>query len=1220
MPDDIRQPVLSLLQQLPVRRLDALKQLFWSELNYDRANQPLSTRNWPEATRQALVEPPTLLATAGQGGNFHIIYSRLGADRLLLAPQRQVVTDLLREHPYALFVFSDRGQTDWHFVNVRYEKGGDVRARRIFRRITVGPYERLRTAAERISLLDIAGLPPDLFGISPLVIQQRHDDAFDVEAVTDQFFKSYKAAFETLQDNLAAQTGDGHWAHDYALQFLNRLMFLYYIQRKRWLGDDPEFLASFWAAYQKATRPADTFVDGWLSILFFEAFNNRFQSGRADYSYLPGDIRNSLAMAPYLNGGLFEVNDLDRRHKVTITDNHFHQILIFLERYNFTISEDTPLDQEVAVDPEMIGKVYESLVNVSEEADKRGEAGIFYTPRIEIDLMCRLSLTDWLNNHMDQEHKPSLLYEAVFAFNDEDKARSDTALAGRNLWPKLNDLLRSLKVADPACGSGSFLVGMLYVLDDLLARANRQLGYEETPYERKKRIIGQSLYGVDVMEWAVHVAELRLWLQLVIDTDLAPAELKFRPLLPNLSFRIRPGDSLVQEVGGINLALRRGSRIIPSQIKGRITQLQGEKLKFYNNDPHRKYQTAQALQQAELQLFRDILDARAKAIDERLKEIADVLRPQVNLFGEVQNRQIGLERPALEREQDRLGTEREQVIRTRNALKTAKDVPFVWDIAFVEVFEGESDGFDIIMGNPPYVRQEMIRDPHQSAEQVTTESKKAYKAKLARSVYTAWPRAFNYDWASDRPGRPLDAKSDLYTYFYFHGLSLLNEKGTFCFITSNSWLDVGYGKDLQEFLLTRGRVKLVLDNQARRSFASADVNTVIVLLGPAHDTRHPQPESKTYITRFVMFTVPFEQALNPVVWEEVEESTARHTTPEYRIFPLDQATLMDSGMDPGKKQFVGDKWGGKYLRAPDIYFTALSKGQHLLRPMSEYFDGERYLNTGGADGFFILTDVTSQENGLFHVINDRTTTSNGAPFEGYIEEDYLVPLIKDYTKRDKRIEIHGFDAYCLVIKGKPSAKVTKYIQWGESQGYHQRSVTKNQKPWYKPTNQMTSSASILMPRSFNDTFVVYYNPRGYLSLRFYRLHRKKGKDQQLVAFLNSTLTALVLETLGNKNLGEGVLDFFMADFLALRLPLVEGPEIELAFRNICTRPVDSIWTEYGILTTSGGRTKAQPLPDRCALDNIIFDALGLTQGERDAVYEAVVNLVEARLKKAESLR
>lgn len=223
----------------------------------------------------------------------------------------------------------------------------------------------------------------------------------------------------------------------------------------------------------------------------------------------------------------------------------------FFERYNFTISENTPLDQEVAVDPEMIGKVYESLVNITfegrEEEDRRGSAGIFYTPRVEIDLMCRLSLIDWLTNQLGEEYKP-LLYDLVFAYEPEEKKQADEALAQQNLWPKLNVLLRDVTVCDPACGSGSFLVGMLLVLDDLQARANAQLGIEETPYERRRRIIGSSLYGVDVMPWAVHVAELRLWLQLVIETELKPDELKFRPLLPNLSFKVRPGDSLVEAI------------------------------------------------------------------------------------------------------------------------------------------------------------------------------------------------------------------------------------------------------------------------------------------------------------------------------------------------------------------------------------------------------------------------------------------------------------------------------------------------------------------------------------------------------------------------------------------------------------------------------------------------------------------------------------------------
>jgi len=247
-------------------------------------------------------------------------------------------------------------------------------------------------------------------------------------------------------------------------------------------------------------------------------------------------------------------------------------VFTFLQRYNFTIAEDSPLDQEVAVDPEMIGKVYESLVNVSAEADERGDAGIFYTPRTEIDLMCRLALVDNLANHIGSSHK-NLLYEAVFALEPEEKISADKALYDAKLWQAVDAHLRLLAVLDPACGSGSFLVGMLHILDDLQARAAVYLGTKETSFERKKRIIGQSLYGVDVMDWAVHVAELRV------------------------------GNSLLQEVGGINFGHRRGSLSIDKTLKTKITQLKDEKLKFYRHDKTCKFHHPDQLKNEERKVF-----------------------------------------------------------------------------------------------------------------------------------------------------------------------------------------------------------------------------------------------------------------------------------------------------------------------------------------------------------------------------------------------------------------------------------------------------------------------------------------------------------------------------------------------------------------------------------------------------------------------------------------
>ena len=454
-----QQTVLELLKQF--RGLEPLKQLFWSELNYQRVNQPLSRRDWTTTTTQALVEDPILFASGGQDDAFHVIYARLANNQLLLGQERPVVSRLLRDHPYALFVCSNTTQDRWHFINVKYEE--DSSKRRSFRRITVGTEERLRTASERLAMLDLETVSRDLFGLSPLSVQERHDDAFDVEAVTKQFFAEYQTIFNILEKDLAKQTDDATRAHDYALQFLNRCMFLYFIQRKGWLGNDREFLSSFWASYQRSAQNNDSFVNKWLKVLFFEAFNNKFHGGHTQF---PEEIKEALSLAPFLNGGLFTENELDTGYRAKISDRRFQQVFKFLERYNFTIAEDSPLDKEVAVDPEMIGKVYESLVNVSEGVDERGEAGIFYTPRTEIDLMCRLSLVDHLTNHLGGERK-NLLYQLVFALEPDEKVDADKAVADAALWSNINKRLREITVLDPACGSGSFLVGMLNILDDL---------------------------------------------------------------------------------------------------------------------------------------------------------------------------------------------------------------------------------------------------------------------------------------------------------------------------------------------------------------------------------------------------------------------------------------------------------------------------------------------------------------------------------------------------------------------------------------------------------------------------------------------------------------------------------------------------------------------------------------------------------------------------------
>ncbi|MEO0005264.1 MAG: DNA methyltransferase [candidate division WOR-3 bacterium] len=1012
---------------------------------------------------------------------------------------------------------------------------------------------------------------------------QRIEDAFSVEAVTEEFFDGYQDVFETLQKLLMEQTEDKVWAHDYALQLLNRLMFLYFIQKKRWLGNNPNFIRTFWQAYQNSNQPKDTFFSDWLSILFFEAFNQSFQAGRQDRKHLPEEIRTALATAPYLNGGLFSRNKLDEKYDPIVPDSFFALLFDsfqgtqpgFLERHNFTITESSPLDVEVAVDPEMIGIVYEQLVNITSEGitkeDQRGKAGIFYTPRVEIDLMCRLALVDWLANHLGENHKP-LLYRAVFAYDQPDKESADNEIARLNLWHKLNDLLRSVTVCDPACGSGSFLVGMLLVLDDLIARANYQLGIEETPYQRRRKIIGSSLYGVDVMEWAVHIAELRLWLQLVVETELKPAERALVPLLPNLNFKLRQGDSLLQEIGGINFNLHRTHLDLPPYLKGKITQLKGKKLRYFYGET--KGLSEELLKEEEKQLFQDALFHKRHALSEEIKTLTckiESLYDQLTLADTGKPKELNLLIAQWQAEKEKKEAELERVEQALNTIRTVKDIPFVWDIAFVEVFEGEKEGFDIVIGNPPYVRQEMIAPPLLPEDEYSKddwrELKKMHKEKLRLSVISAWPDFFK--------GRQPDAKSDLYIYFYFHGLSLLNPKGSFCFITSNSWLDVGYGKDLQEFLLRQSNVKMIIDNETKRTFARADVNTVIVLLAAPEERRDAGLDK---IARFVMFKVPFEQVLSPVIFEEIEEAKERAITKEYRVTPIRQRTLWENGIeepepDETKRgssapliksaRYIGDKWGGKYLRAPDIYFKILEKGKGKLVRLGDIAEVRAGIITGNNIKYYKIRTATYDTNKYSLVFRSPREVN------------------KILLTKDDAISIIQVTNVPYEIRKAP-------LLWVDLRG---------------------------------DKHICHFNKDTLpFEHNFYGILAKKNfNNESLCLLLNSTLTCFFVEVIGRKGLGGGAIRLVKIDLLQLPCISLSTAKLEEHWEFV-SRPIQSIFTELGFDPDKPIREQEpKPLPDRKALDEVVFDALGLTEEERKEVYWAVAELVHARLTKAKSV-
>ena len=507
---ELRQSVYDLLSSL--RGLDALKKLFWSELNYERENQTLSRRNWPDKAVEALAEDPILLASGGE--DFQVIYARLNSKQLLLNLERLVVTQLLKNHPYTLFVFSDFHQERWHFINVKYDVKQEKR--QVLRRITVGPGEQLRTATERLSLLDLDNISSE----SPLAIQERHDEAFDVEKVTKKFFEQYRSVFEKVEQLITKTIPNADQRRLFTQKLFNRLMFIVFIQKKGWLkfNEQTDYLETLWQDYQNDNSTSDkNFYHNRLTHLFFTGLNNPQQTDIISINN-GGFLRQIIGTVPYLNGGLFEQDEDDRNPNIIVPDQAIDVILQGLfSNFNFTVTESTPLDVEVAVDPEMLGKVFEELVT------GRHESGSYYTPKPIVSFMCREALKGYLGG-----------YEALV---DEHNVEQINVPKARDLLQKLSEV----KIVDPACGSGAYLLGMLHELHSLtrLLDTRAQPENARDDYHRKLNIIQNNLYGVDIDEFAVNIARLRLWLSLTVEFDGEHPE-----PLPNLDFKIESGDSL----------------------------------------------------------------------------------------------------------------------------------------------------------------------------------------------------------------------------------------------------------------------------------------------------------------------------------------------------------------------------------------------------------------------------------------------------------------------------------------------------------------------------------------------------------------------------------------------------------------------------------------------------------------------------------------------------
>lgn len=376
--------------------------------------------------------------------------------------------------------------------------------------------------------------------------------AFSVDAVSDMFFDGYKKQYEDIIQYITGKRMvkvANKWeeqikndpceeimqefAHfqnpekavrDYVKKLMGRLVFLQFLQKKGWLGvpagaewgtGDAEFIQNLFAQ----TADKNHFIDNVLEALFND-LNSETEKKLPQYR------------TPYLNGGLFERDATDET-EFPLPAKYMQSLLDFFASYNFTIDENDPDDAEVGVDPEMLGRIFENLLE--DNKDK----GAFYTPKEIVNYMCRESLIAYLQTGIEDEATKEAIRQFVITH--------DVATLGTNdrFRQQVDEALKNVKICDPAIGSGAFPMGLLKEL--FQCRTALEGITQSTAAEIKKHIIQQNIYGVDIEKGAVDIARLRFWLSLIVDEESPQA-------LPNLDFKIMQGNSLLEQYKGIDLS------------------------------------------------------------------------------------------------------------------------------------------------------------------------------------------------------------------------------------------------------------------------------------------------------------------------------------------------------------------------------------------------------------------------------------------------------------------------------------------------------------------------------------------------------------------------------------------------------------------------------------------------------------------------------------------
>ena len=683
------------------------------------------------------------------------------SDRVMMEHNRVNIQRLIRavmdqfSCAFMLFHYEDDTRWDWRFTYCR--KSGNKEESTDSKRYTflLGPGQSCRTATDNfIALYDKR---------NSLEIKDI-ENAFNVEALSKEFFGKYKAQYEAFVNYMVdptngmrqhfIDTGFDHTGmaadkirdreekpiRDYVKKLLGRIVFLHFLQKKGWLGvpaskewgeGDRDFMLNIFKNANE--RQKENFLDDILEDLFTEGLDrNRSDQGDLYDTKVEG-FRN--CRIPYLNGGLFERDILDKKPS-HFPASYFNGLLTMLSQYNFTIDENDPNDAEVGVDPEMLGRIFENLLE--DNKDK----GAFYTPKEIVQYMCRESLIAYLQTDMREEDK-----ECIRQF----VTTHDASQLGE-LKEYIDQKLYDVKICDPAIGSGAFPMGLLREL--FFCRSAIEPNIVENAANIKRHIIQNNIYGVDIERGAVDIARLRFWLSLIVDEKSPEA-------LPNLDFKIMQGNSLLEQYKGVDLSTMTEKKIGA-----------GESLTFFDSmlDVYRKN-------------LRDKLTEyyACPEHDKKMqlrKDIADIVKQELV----EQGIHIDFEDMDL----------------------SANSQFFLWHTWFHDVFSRPSNGggFDIAIGNPPYISAPtQIASPELNEQRQRIVASKKYKS--------------------------LNEKWDLYVPFMELGMQLLCPNGVFSMIVPYPLTNQKYGKKLRKMIVEEYRLLEIADLNGTKIFENATVSNCI---------------------------------------------------------------------------------------------------------------------------------------------------------------------------------------------------------------------------------------------------------------------------------------------------------------------------------------------------------------------------------------------------------